>query len=96
MCIRDRVDIARLFSARGTEFLRVCETADALRADTCGDRVTYVVNRNINYTNICYFHCKFCAFSKGKLAANLRGRPYDLSLEAVSYTHLTLPTILRV
>lgn len=77
------VDIARLFSARGTEFHRVCETADALRADTCGDRVTYVVNRNINYTNICYFHCKFCAFSKGKLAANLRGRPYDLSLEEI-------------
>ena len=75
--------VARLFSARGTEFYRVCEAADELRAATCGDRVTYVVNRNINYTNICYFRCKFCAFSKGKLAANLRGRPYDLSLEEI-------------
>ena len=76
-------DIAKLFAARGADFHRVCEAADALRAATCGDRVTYVVNRNINYTNICYFHCKFCAFSKGKLAANLRGRPYDLDLEEI-------------
>ena len=73
-------DIAKLFSVRGTEFSRVCEAADMLRADVCGDRVTYVVNRNINYTNICYFRCRFCAFSKGKLAANLRGKPYDLDL----------------
>jgi FO synthase len=56
----------------------VCRNADALRREVNGDRVGYVVNRNINYTNICYFHCRFCAFSKGKLAENLRGRPYDL------------------
>jgi FO synthase len=76
-------DVATLFSARGNDFRRVCDAADTLRAQTCGDRVTYVVNRNINYTNICYFRCKFCAFSKGKLAANLRGRPYDLALEEI-------------
>ncbi len=76
-------DIVKLFHARGAEFNRVCDAADALRADVCGDRVTYVVNRNINYTNICYFHCKFCAFSKGKLAANLRGKPYDLDLKEI-------------
>ena len=76
-------DIAYLFSARGRAFERICDAANALRADTCGDDVTYVVNRNINYTNICYFRCKFCAFSKGKLAANLRGRPYDLELEEI-------------
>jgi FO synthase len=76
-------EIRKLFTARGADFHRVCEAADALRAETCGDRVTYVVNRNINYTNICYFRCKFCAFSKGKLAANLRGRPYDLGLEEI-------------
>ncbi len=40
--------------------------------------MSYVVNRNINYTNVCYFKCQFCAFSKGKLSENLRGRPYDL------------------
>jgi FO synthase len=55
-----------------------------LRAKTCGDRVTYVVNRNINYTNICSFRCTFCAFSKGKLAKNLRGRPYDLDLDEIA------------
>ncbi len=76
-------DIAALFSARGNDFRRVCEAADTLRAEMCGDRVTYVVNRNINYTNICSFHCKFCAFSKGKLAVNLRGRPYDLDLKEI-------------
>jgi FO synthase len=46
--------------------------------------VRYVVNRNINYTNVCYFHCRFCAFSKGKTHEELRGRPYDLSLEEVA------------
>jgi FO synthase len=49
-----------------------------------GDTVRYVVNRNINYTNVCYFKCQFCAFSKGKLSENLRGRPYDLTPEEIS------------
>ena len=44
----------------------------------------YVVNRNINYTNVCYFGCKFCAFSKGKTAESLRGKPYDLTIEEIS------------
>jgi FO synthase len=70
--------VVRLFQARGDDFGAVVQAADRLRSDTCGDTVTYVVNRNINYTNICYFKCQFCAFSKGKLAENLRGRPYDL------------------
>ena len=48
-----------------------------------GPAVTYVVNRNINYTNVCYFRCQFCAFSKGKMSENLRGRPYDLPLEEI-------------
>ena len=50
--------------------------ADRLRREVNGDDVTYVVTRNIQYTNVCYFRCGFCAFSKGKLAANLRGAPY--------------------
>ena len=69
--------------ARGDAFHVVCAAADALRAAHCGDDVSYVVTRNINYTNICYFRCKFCAFSKGKLSESLRGRPYDLSLEEI-------------
>jgi FO synthase len=48
-----------------------------------GDTVSYVVTRNINYTNVCYFRCQFCAFSKGKLTENLRGRPYDLDLPEI-------------
>jgi len=73
-------DIVQLFAARGEDFHRVCAAADALRSEVSGDDVGYVVNRNINYTNVCYFRCKFCAFSKGKLSENLRGRPYDLDL----------------
>jgi FO synthase len=76
-------DIVALFAARDRDFERVCESADQLRAAVSGNRVAYVVNRNINYTNVCYFRCKFCAFSKGKLSANLRGRPYDLALEEI-------------
>jgi len=75
--------IATLFASRGDAFHAVCEAADTLRSKSCGEEVTYVVTRNINYTNICLYHCKFCAFSKGKLSDHLRGRPYDLSLEEI-------------
>lgn len=71
-------EIVRLFRSRGADFSYVCQQADRLRQQYCGDTVSYVVNRNINYTNVCYFKCQFCAFSKGKLSENLRGRPYDL------------------
>jgi FO synthase len=76
-------EIVRLFQARGDDFAFVIQAANDLRESVNGDRVTYVVNRNINYTNICYFKCQFCAFSKGKLSENLRGRPYDLSLDEI-------------
>jgi FO synthase len=69
-------EIVRLFRARGDELHRVLAAADRLRRETCGDEVSYVVTRNIQYTNVCYFRCGFCAFSKGKLAANLRGPAY--------------------
>ena len=69
-------EITRLLEARGDEAQRVFAAADRLRRDVCGDTVSYVVTRNIQYTNVCYFRCGFCAFSKGKLAANLRGAPY--------------------
>jgi FO synthase len=69
-------EIVRLFRARGRERERVLAAADKLRREVCGDDVSYVVTRNIQYTNVCYFRCGFCAFSKGKLAANLRGAPY--------------------
>ena len=76
-------EIIRLIRARGDDFNAVVQAADQLRQQQNGDVVSYVVNRNINYTNICYFKCQFCAFSKGKLAENLRGRPYDLSLDEI-------------
>jgi FO synthase len=79
----DEADIVRLICARGDDFSAVVQAADALRRERCGETVSFVVNRNINYTNICYFKCQFCAFSKGKLAENLRGRPYDLSHEEI-------------
>jgi FO synthase len=69
-------ELVRLFSTRGDELHRVLAAADALRRETNGDTVSYVVTRNINYTNVCYFRCGFCAFSKGKLAENLRGPAY--------------------
>ena len=59
----------------------MAEVADQLRRDEVGDVVTCVANRNINYTNVCTFKCKFCAFSKGPLSLNLRGAPYLLELE---------------
>ncbi len=70
--------IVRLFAARGAEFGYVCQAADRLRRQVNGDTVSYVVNRNINYTNVCTFKCRFCAFSKGKTSEDLRGQPYDL------------------
>ena len=80
----DEAEVTRLFEARGGEARAVCEAADALRRERNGDTVTYVVNRNVNYTNVCYFKCRFCAFSKGRLSANLRGRPYDLDLAEIA------------
>jgi FO synthase len=76
-------EIVRLFQARGDAFAQVCEAGDRLRRRVNGDTVSYVVTRNINYTNICYFRCQFCAFSKGKLSENLRGRPYNLDLAEI-------------
>jgi FO synthase len=80
----DHHDIARLFFARDGDFQAVIEAADSLRAKENGDIVRYVVNRNINYTNICAYRCTFCAFSKGKVADHLRGKPYDLDHSEVA------------
>lgn len=81
--VLQEADIVRLFKARGDDFTHVCQLADEIRREVSGDTVTYCVNRNINYTNVCYFKCQFCAFSKGKMSENLRGRPYDLSHEEI-------------
>ncbi len=77
-------EIVTLFSARGPEVAAVCELADDLRRQANGDVVTFVANRNINYTNVCTFKCRFCGFSKGPLSLNLRGKPYLLTLEEIA------------
>ena len=79
----DEAEIVRLFAARDADYERVISAADDLRRAVSGDVVRYVVNRNINYTNICYYRCKFCAFSKGKTHEALRGTPYDLEWEEI-------------
>jgi FO synthase len=76
-------ELVRLFAARGEELHRVLAAADRLRREVCGDEVSYVVTRNIQYTNVCYFRCGFCAFSKGKLAANLRGPAFLVPHEEI-------------
>lgn len=77
-------DVTRLFNSRGADFSYIAQQADRARQTSNGDAVSYVVNRNINYTNVCYFKCQFCAFSKGKQSENLRGRPYDISGEDIA------------
>ncbi|MHB1969263.1 MAG: 5-amino-6-(D-ribitylamino)uracil--L-tyrosine 4-hydroxyphenyl transferase CofH, partial [Acidimicrobiales bacterium] len=77
-------ELVTLFGARDGDFVAICEAADATRRARVGDEVSFVVNRNINYTNVCTFKCRFCAFSKGPLSLNLRGDPYLLTLEEIS------------
>ena len=80
----DSRELVTLFEARDGDFNAVVEAADQTRRDLVGDDVSFVVNRNINYTNVCTFKCRFCAFSKGPLSLNLRGDPYLLTLDEVS------------
>ena len=77
-------DIVRLFAARDDEMADLVAAADRLRRERVGEAVTYVVNRNINYTNICTYGCRFCAFSKGRHSANLRGPAYDLDHDEIA------------
>lgn len=76
-------EIATLFDARGGACDAVVAAADAMRERQVGDAVSYVVTRNINYTNICAHACTFCAFSKGRGRESLRGAAYDLDLGEV-------------
>ena len=77
-------EIVALFRARGREVNAIAELANDLRIEAVGEAVTWVHNRNINYTNVCTFKCKFCGFSKGKLSLNLRGTPYLLTLDDIA------------
>jgi len=76
-------EIATLFSARGAEVDAIRAAADDLRKRMNGDTVSYVVNRNINYTNVCTYRCQFCAFSKGRGRTALRGKAYKLDTSEI-------------
>ena len=76
-------EISTLFNARGKNFGAVCRAADEQRSRNCGDTVSYVVNRNINYTNICSYRCQFCAFAKGRKNTESSDAPYLKSPEEV-------------
>jgi FO synthase len=80
----DERELVALFGARGGDFNAVVDRANSVREDLVGDAVSFVINRNINYTNVCTFKCRFCAFSKGPLSLNLRGDPYLLTLDEIS------------
>jgi FO synthase len=69
-----------LFDADGAALEALCGLADDVRRDTVGDDVTYVVNRNINFTNVCYVGCRFCAFAQRRTDADA----YSLSTEEVA------------
>ena len=75
----DRAGALRLAHADGADLQVLVATADALRRQVVGDRVTYVVNRNINFTNVCIVGCTFCGFSRKAGAQDA----YDLSMEQV-------------
>jgi FO synthase len=77
--LSDRQALA-LITADGVDLEAVCALADDVRRDTVGDDVTYVVNRNINFTNVCYTGCRFCAFAQRRTDADA----YSLSLDEVA------------
>ncbi|MEC9375567.1 MAG: 5-amino-6-(D-ribitylamino)uracil--L-tyrosine 4-hydroxyphenyl transferase CofH, partial [Pseudomonadota bacterium] len=80
----DEYEITNLFSARGINFDFICKAANDLRESTVGNTIHYVVNRNINYTNMCTYRCSFCAFSKGKGRNSLRGKSYLLDMDEIA------------
>ena len=82
--VPDEQRLARWFTADGDDYAAILHRADELRRRTVGDVVTYVVNRNINYTNICSYRCGFCAFAKGRSARSLRGPGYLLDLDDIA------------
>ncbi|HLN84828.1 MAG TPA: hypothetical protein VK200_00155, partial [Candidatus Limnocylindrales bacterium] len=73
-------EATELFEADGSDLIAMIAAADHLRAQTVGDVVTYVINRNINFTNVCYVGCRFCAFAQREVDAE----SYTLTLTEVA------------
>ncbi len=80
----EKAELVTLFEAREGDVRAITELANEVRQVLVGDPISFVINRNINYTNVCTFKCRFCAFSKGPLSLNLRGDPYLLTLDQIS------------
>jgi len=78
--VLDDDDALLLFDTAGIELDALCAAADEVRSERSGELVTYVVNRNINFTNICYTGCRFCAFAQRRTDADA----YDLGLDEVA------------
>ena len=77
-------DADRLLRTQGVDFHALLRTADVAREADCGDIVSYVVNRNVNFTNICYVGCSFCGFSRHKEDADAYDRPMEELLARAS------------
>ena len=76
-------ELEELFKTSGMHINKIAEVADNLNRSINKDDVTFVKNRNINYTNQCYFKCGFCGFSKGPKSLNLKEKPYNLEPQEV-------------
>ena len=76
-------ELEELFKTSGKYINKIAEVADNLNRSINKDDVTFVKNRNINYTNQCYFKCGFCGFSKGPKSLNLKEKPYNLEPQEV-------------
>ncbi len=85
--IENNIDVEncliQLFNARDKAFNYLRGYADEIKKHLHGDKISFVVNRNINYTNVCMYSCSFCAFSKSTGSQSLRGKPYNISFEEI-------------
>ena len=77
------IDLLELFKTSGKYINKIAELANDLNKNIHGNKVTFVKNRNINYTNQCYYKCGFCGFSKGPRSLDLKEKPYTLTPEDV-------------
>jgi FO synthase len=82
-----REECSRLASAKGADLIALLVAANELRRALVGDVVTYVVNRNINFTNICFVGCKFCAFSRGQREADSYFRSFAEVAQKATEAH---------
>ena len=76
-------EIKILFKTAGKKINDIATIANELNFIKNGNNVSYVINRNINYTNQCYYKCGFCGFSKGPNSLNLKEKPYSIDIEEV-------------